>query len=65
MDKELETRLAVIEQKIDAAYHSAEKTRKYLLWTLIISVAMIVLPLIGMAFVLPKFIGTLGAYQLF
>jgi hypothetical protein len=35
------------DKKLDAIYASAEKTRKYLLWTLTITVAVIVVPLIG------------------
>jgi len=37
-------------------YVSAEKTRKYFLWTMIVTIALIVLPLIGLAFVLPAFV---------
>ena len=36
-----------------------QKMRKYFLWTLIISVAVIVLPLIGLVFVLPSFFNSL------
>jgi len=45
-----------LETKIDAIYESVEKTRKYFMWTLIITVALVVLPLIGLMFVLPSFI---------
>lgn len=45
--------------KIDAMYVSVEKLRKYFLWTLVITVAMIVLPLVAMMFVLPSVVGTL------
>lgn len=54
-----------LELKIDATYAAANKTRRYLLWTLIISVAVIVLPLIGLAFAIPAFMSSLGAYKLF
>jgi len=57
---QLEERLNAIEEKIDAVYESSEKMRKYFLWTLIISVAVVVLPLIGLAFVLPTFIQGMG-----
>ena len=50
MDSELKTRLDAIEQKLDATYHSAEKTRKYILWTVIITVAFIVIPLVLLPF---------------
>lgn len=63
MDQDLEKRLAVLEQKMDATYVAANKTRKYLLWTMIISIAVIVLPLIGLVFVIPQFLKTLNVYQ--
>ena len=57
-DQELRQKLAVLEQKIDAAFRAAEQTRKYLLWTLIITVVMVALPAIGLVFVIPSFIST-------
>lgn len=48
-------KLAGQEEKINKIYASVEKTRKYFLWTLIITIALFVLPLIGMLFVLPSF----------
>ena len=56
MDPTLQARLDALEKKIDATFVSAEKTRKYLLWTVIITVAVIVLPMIGLVFVIPQFI---------
>ncbi len=50
MDPELKNRLDAIEQKVDAAYRSAEKTRKYILWTVIVTVAIIVIPLFFLPF---------------
>lgn len=55
MDPNLETRIAIMEEKVDKIYVSVEKTRKYFLWTLITSVVLFVLPLIGIAFALPSF----------
>jgi hypothetical protein len=45
-----------LEQKIDAIWASVEKTRKYFLWTMIGTVVAFILPLIGIAFVIPSFI---------
>jgi type IV secretory pathway component VirB8 len=56
MDQELEQRFATLEEKIIKIYISVEKTRKYFLWTLIISVALFVLPAIGLAFAIPAFL---------
>ncbi|MEI7891406.1 MAG: hypothetical protein WCI36_05595 [bacterium] len=51
--------------KIDAMYESVEKLRKYFLWTLIITVVTIVLPIVAMMFILPSLLNTLtGAYGL-
>ncbi len=56
MEPELIKRIDELEKKVDAVYKSAEKTRKYFLFTLIISVAVIVLPLIGLILVIPQFL---------
>lgn len=48
----------MLEKKVDAAFQSAEKTRKYILWTIIITVALFVLPLLALMFVIPSFIST-------
>lgn len=45
--------------KIDAMFVSVEKLRKYFLWTLLITVATVILPLIVLAFVLPYAINTI------
>jgi len=47
------------EAKINAIYKSVEKTRKYFLITLIVSVIVIVLPLIALIFVIPSFLKTI------
>jgi hypothetical protein len=56
MDTELKTRLEGLEKKIDAVYVSTEKTRKYFQWTMIITIVMFVLPVLGLIFVIPMFI---------
>lgn len=55
----LQEQLTRIEEKVDAAYRSAEKTRKYFLWTLIITLLSIVIPLIGLFIFIPYYISTL------
>ena len=59
MDEVLK-KIAVLEQKVDAVYKSAEKTRKYFMWTLILSVVFFVLPLIALIFVIPSFISSIS-----
>ncbi len=59
-EKELKEQRELLEK----IYKSAEKTRKYFLWTLIATVVAFVLPLILMAFVLPSFLSSYtGALQ--
>ena len=57
MEQEILAKIEVLEKKVDAVYGSAEKMRKYFFWTLIITVAAILLPLIGLLFVIPQFLG--------
>ena len=54
----LDTKIDELEKKIDALQHSIDKLRKIFLWSLILGVALFVLPLIGLAFVIPKFLST-------
>jgi len=64
MDQELAARLDAQEKKIDAIYASVEKTRKYFLWTMIGSIVMFVLPLLGIMIAIPWILSTLsGAYS--
>jgi hypothetical protein len=60
MEEEILKRFKIQDKKLTEIYDSAEKTRKYLLWTLIITVAMIVLPLLGLFFAIPVFLNTLN-----
>jgi hypothetical protein len=53
-----QTDLARIEAKIDAIHISVEKTRKYLWYTFVGSIVVVVLPLIGLLFAIPSFIDT-------
>ena len=68
MQPDIQKQVEELNRKIDEIYVSVEKTRKYFLWTMIITVAVVVLPLIGLMFVIPSFISnytttlqTLGA----
>lgn len=55
MESDVLKKLEEQDKKLSAILDSSEKMRKYFFWTLWISVAVIVLPLIGMMFVLPSF----------
>ena len=56
----MELKLAELEGKVDAAYESAEKVRKYMMWTAIITVAVIVLPLLILPLFLPAFLSSVS-----
>lgn len=56
MEPNILQKLEAQEIKIEQIYISVEKTRKYFLWTMIITIAVFVLPLIGLMFVLPSFL---------
>lgn len=50
---DIQKQLAEQKELLERIYSSTEKTRRMFTWTLIISVAVIILPLIAMALVIP------------
>jgi hypothetical protein len=58
IDPELKNEIDALSAKIDAVYTSSEKMRKYFFWTMIVSVVVVVLPLLGLVFAVPSFIST-------
>lgn len=60
MEEEILKKIEAQDKKLDEIYRSVEKTRKYFLWTLIITIVMIILPLIGLALVIPIFLQSLN-----
>ena len=61
MDEILLQKLEAQEKKMDAIFVSVEKTRKYFLWTLILSLVFFLLPIIGLLFAVPFFLSTLSS----
>ena len=59
MDEEIKKQLNEQRQLIEQIWISVEKTRKYFLWTMIVSILLFVLPLIIFLFALPSFLGNL------
>lgn len=57
MDPIIQKKLEEQEIKLDAIYKSVEKTRKYFLMIIWVTIIMAVLPLIGLLFAIPKFLG--------
>lgn len=58
MEADLKDRIDSLEKKLDAIYISAEKTRRYFLIVLVITLVAFVLPLIGLVFAIPAFISS-------
>ncbi len=55
---QLDQKIEELEKKIDKLQRSIDKLRKVFLWTLILSIALIILPLIGLLFVIPQFLSS-------
>lgn len=55
MENDIDSRINQLEEKMDKVYKSVERIRKYFLWTGIITVAVIVIPMIGLLFAIPAF----------
>jgi hypothetical protein len=55
MEQELQKKIEEQGIKIDAIYKSVEKTRKYFLMIIWITVIAVVVPIIGLAFAIPSF----------
>ncbi|MBI5469699.1 hypothetical protein HY968_00045 [Candidatus Kaiserbacteria bacterium] len=58
MEDDVRQKLETVEKKVDAIFVSAEKTRKYFLATIIVTLVAFVLPLIGLVFAIPSFLST-------
>ncbi len=56
MEEEILQKLKIQDEKLEKIFKSVEKTRKYFLWTLIATIAMFFLPLIGLLFIIPQFL---------
>ncbi len=65
MDEETGKKLDDLQRQVNAVYVSVEKTRKYFLWTLIVTLVTVVLPLIGLIIVIPIYFGTLSSFGAF
>ena len=55
---DLETQIKILEDKIDNLQQSVDKIRKIFFWTFVITVALFVLPLLGLIFIIPQFLST-------
>lgn len=65
MEQEILNRMQAQDELLQRIYISTEKTRKYFMWTFYGTLALFVLPLVGLMFVVPTFLSTMGtAYGL-
>ena len=56
MEEEILKKIEAQDKKLEEIYRSVEAIKKYFLWTLIVTAALIILPIIGLLFVIPKFL---------
>jgi len=56
----VEIKVAELGELMNKMYISQEKTRKYLMWTAIITIAAIVLPLLVLPLLLPAFLSSVA-----
>lgn len=56
MPEEIIKKIEEQQAKIDQIFVSVEKTRKYFLWTMIITIVVVILPVIGLMFAIPSFL---------
>lgn len=56
MEEDIRAQLNAQNELLLKIYSSVEKTRKYFLWTLVLSILVFVLPLLGLLFVIPSFL---------
>jgi len=59
MENEILAKIQEQDKKLDDIYRSIEKMRKYFLWTLIVTIATIVLPMIALIAIIPWFLKTM------
>ena len=58
MDQDIQKKLEEQDKKLDAILTSVEKTRKYFLVVMWITIALVVLPAVGLIFAIPAFISS-------
>lgn len=65
MDPKTQEQLDELSVKVEAIYKSVEKTRKYIQWTVWVTVALFVLPLLGLLFAIPAMLDALTVVSSF
>ncbi len=60
VEEELIKKIEEQAKKLDEIHASMKKLQSYFKWTLILTVVFLILPLIGLAFVIPAYLKTLN-----
>ncbi len=63
IDPELLARIEEQDKKLELIKQSVDKIRRYLFWTFVAGAVTFILPLIGLAIVIPYYLNTLGSLQ--
>ena len=63
MEQELLDKFAAQDQKLDAIYREMIRAKKWAMIRTIVTIAFIVLPLIGLVFAIPAFLKTLPNFS--
>lgn len=61
MEPDIQNKLAQLEAKINEIYVSVEKTRRYFQITMWVTIIVVVLPFLGLLFVIPAMINSYTA----
>ena len=61
IDSELAEKLDELTDKVDAIQKTVRSMRRYQMWSAIVMVALIILPAVGLAFIIPQFLNSYGA----
>ncbi len=59
MDKELLEKIQAQEKKLDEIHKSLERMRRYFFWKFVAMAIIIMLPIIGVSFLIPKFLSNI------
>jgi len=61
MDPLLEQRLAEQDKKLEEIRVTVQKTYRIFFWSMVVTLALFILPLIGLVFVIPSYLSQLNA----
>lgn len=64
-DQEIFKKIEEISAKIDETQKTVQRLNNYFKWTAIITVALFVLPLLGLLFAIPSYLNTLNTITSF